>query len=828
MTTSTTVQPPGLAVDILPFVDMTTLSQSELRTLSRCSSSFFEPRRTDDTRTITIDPASFNESAGSRRQTYSRLSSHHHHHRHRLAGLLPKTPNPPSPTPLPSNDPSTDTDHLENHSIIGFLKQFLSTHPEFQQLDLVDFDSFSHLNDAINFNSNPPPLAAVVEAPVVNGNFVIGERKRKRGRKPKVKVLSERAMGAEIVNKNGVVVDLVGLSSLEEPFMEELRRRTEGMDKEEELLGFLRDIGGQWCSRRRKRRIVDASEFGDILPVDWKLLLGLKRKEGRTWVYCRRYISPGGQQFVSCKEVAAYLQSIFGSYDARPLKDHAGDIIQQQHAGANKKDEDQSQASEREKAVALLGIDNLELAEVQIHDLFECHKCNMTFDEKDTYLQHLLSFHQRTTRRYRLGSSVGDGVIVKDGKYECQFCHKVFHERRRYNGHVGIHVRNYVRGIEESPISRMALQKRSDSPNKDELPTRISKMDALIEIAQNSIRETSSSGPNGESNGGFTSNKQNLVPNAELLASVSDHELKSDSSLSEPEIECEYQELELSQKKSDHMIDDVSNVLDVEIDSLFANEQHSKALAGTDRLAAFTDVIDSSFIEQERGSEHCSLVPVSDQKICSIENNVNLVGTDKQDNHKTDKVDKMGSIEVEIGFVSNKREADVTSIQENVQESFKEDELQHGVPEPPVSLLQPSDGFSVPNVSLDKGATEFSMIDQGHQKIAGFEELKLEEIEELKYSSGTGQLPISLPEVPINMENNTEMEGSYDASVKFEPKIVDTAGGQQLMTVCVWCGVEFSHEAVDTEMQSDSVGYMCPTCKARISGQLNVLGGDCS
>lgn len=120
------------------------------------------------------------------------------------------------------------------------------------------------------------------------------------------------------------------------------------------------------------------------------------------------------------------------------------------------------------------------------------------------------------------------------------------------------------------------------------------------------------------------------------------------------------------------------------------------------------------------------------------------------------------------------------------------------------------------------------MIDQGHQKIAGFEELKLEEIEELKYSSGTGQLPISLPEVPINMENNTEMEGSYDASVKFEPKIVDTAGGQQLLTVCVWCGVEFSHEAVDTEMQSDSVGYMCPTCKARISGQLNVLGGDCS
>ncbi|KAF2294091.1 hypothetical protein GH714_007439 [Hevea brasiliensis] len=464
----------------------------------------------------------------------------------------------------------------------------------------------------------------------------------------------------------------------------------------------------------------------------------------------------------------------------------------QQYGGVTKKDEDQRQASEHEKAVALLGIDNLELAEVQIQDLFECHKCKMTFDEKDTYLQHLLSFHQRTTRRYRLGSSVGDGVIVKDGKYECQFCHKVFHERRRYNGHVGIHVRNYVRGIEESPGSRMALHNRSDSPTKDELPTRISKMDALIEIAQNSIRETSSSGPNGEPDGRFTSNKQKLARNPELLASVSDRELKSDSSLSEPDIEHESQELELHQQKSDHMIDermrmidDASNVLDVEIDSSFANEQHSnasKALGGTDCLAVFTDVIDNSVLEQERGSEHCFLVPMSDQKNCSIENIVNLVSLDKQEIFNTDKVDKMSSVEVETGFVSNKSEADGNIVQETVQESFKEDQLQQGVPETPVSVLQPSHGFSVPNVSLDKcdGPEAY--------KIAGFEELKLEEIEQLKFSFGTGQEPSSLPEVPINMENHTEMEEAYDASVKFEPEIVDTAGGQQLTTVCVWCG----------------------------------------
>lgn len=53
----------------------------------------------------------------------------------------------------------------------------------------------------------------------------------------------------EIVNKNGGVVDIVALGSLEDPYGEELRRRTEGMiGSEEELLSFMWDLGGQWCS----------------------------------------------------------------------------------------------------------------------------------------------------------------------------------------------------------------------------------------------------------------------------------------------------------------------------------------------------------------------------------------------------------------------------------------------------------------------------------------------------------------------------------------------------------------------------------------------------
>lgn len=245
-----------------------------------------------------------------------------------------------------------------------------------------------------------------------------------------------------------------------------------------------------------------------------------------------------------------------------------GSLYFQQHAGLIFKDGDQRQdtnpstdvltpiPNEHGKEVVLFEMENL--AEVQIHDLFECHKCDMSFDEKDSYLQHLLSFHQRTTRRYRLGSSVGDGVIIKDGKYECQFCHKVFLERRRYNGHVGIHVRNYVRRVEDVPGP--TVQKESESPARDDLPSRISKMDALIEIAQSSILETSA-GPDERS-------KRPPVSN-------SDYEIM-ESPLSEQEADDDMIDQDhLNQQDNDDMVTDgsmkitdgASEIVDVKMDS---------------------------------------------------------------------------------------------------------------------------------------------------------------------------------------------------------------------------------------------------------------------
>ncbi|KAG4948283.1 hypothetical protein GYH30_041427 [Glycine max] len=516
----------SLKLESLACIDSTTLSHSELLALSLSSLC-----STHDLLTPNIDPALFNQSTGSLRQTYSLPhSSPTARRRRRLAGLLPS----PKLPPLPAHDP----ENAENRLIIDYLKQFIRDDPNFDQVELA-----------------PPSLPQ----PRIQ---------RKRGRNPKVKVhLDDCYRGIDIVNQNGVSVDLQLLANSQDPFAEELKRRTEGLHNEEELLGFLRDLPGQWGSRRKKRRIVDSADFGDVLPLSWKILLGLKRKDGRAWIYCRRYISPSGQHFVSCKEVSSYLQSLLGNGDAQLQISRRTENVVQEHklsadnsAAVTKEHQDEMQivavnmavsglsaANERVKEVALLGIENL--ADVQIHDLLECRKCNMSFNEKDLYLQHLLSFHQRTTRRYRLGSSVGDGVIIKDGKFECQFCHKVFLERRRYNGHVGIHVRNYVRKVEDSPGQPNVQGTDDKSPVREDFPLRISKMDALIEIAQNSIMEDTVTEPH-------SSAKLNRIPGSDAVGYL-DQDGNSESPVSEQQMEDS-----MTGKNVDHDLDEKVEEID--------------------------------------------------------------------------------------------------------------------------------------------------------------------------------------------------------------------------------------------------------------------------
>lgn len=142
----------------------------------------------------------------------------------------------------------------------------------------------------------------------------------------------------------------------------------------------------------------------------------------------------------------------------------------------------------RETEVCLMEIENL--PDVQVQDIFECYKCNLIFHQRNAYLDHLMSVHEQTTRRYKVGQSIGEGVIIKDGKFECQYCHKVFSERRSYNGHVGVHVRSHGKASNELAMQG-SVQKSAESLSVEGSHTRSSKMNALIEIARNSMVEAS-------------------------------------------------------------------------------------------------------------------------------------------------------------------------------------------------------------------------------------------------------------------------------------------------------------------------------------------------
>ncbi|KAL2254428.1 UNVERIFIED_CONTAM: Methyl-CpG-binding domain-containing protein 8 [Sesamum indicum] len=265
----------GIRVEDWKQIDISQLSQSELQALSLCSDSAFHVSCTDDVVSPHLDRSLFNESAASRRQTYSRL---HHRSHSRFPGLHPSLK--PHRHPHSSSDPVS-------HSIVHFLKHYL------------------------NGNHNPPPPPPLppvsleeatksVAPPAMDLGFPgLQEKlkiKRKRARKNKnlnKKTLLENGVGMELqqVNGKGEMVDFVELErNGDELYSEDLKRRTVGLETEEGVLGFLWGLEGQWCSRRKKRKYVDAGVFGDALPIGWKLLLGLRRRDYRVSVYCRRYV----------------------------------------------------------------------------------------------------------------------------------------------------------------------------------------------------------------------------------------------------------------------------------------------------------------------------------------------------------------------------------------------------------------------------------------------------------------------------------------------------------------------------------------------------------
>uniref|UniRef100_A0A7N0UN65 Uncharacterized protein n=1 Tax=Kalanchoe fedtschenkoi TaxID=63787 RepID=A0A7N0UN65_KALFE len=608
MAASATIQAAGVAssgvlsADALPVIDLRGFTQSELRALAKSSSnSAAEASRLgegdDGVPVPKIDRAVFNESAGSRKQTYSRLR------------LAPRKPVEAKSRRIGEVRVEMDeVENWENRKIVGMLKELIGEGggewEVFEGLVTVEVECDPELR---------VPNVELVRQPVQVDVGVVSPLRRKRGRPrkdsesvsvskivlydsedgdgdgfvgEKLDVSEEKRYGddKEMVNRNGEVVDLVALGNVDDPFGPELRRRTEGMSTKEQLLEFLTGLGGHWMSRRRKRKIIDASEFGDALPRGWKLMFLIKKKAGHAWLICRRYISPCGRKFTSCKEVSSYLKylsgiqieeqkiSICNKENVTPMEEIPIDNVQytsemqseeQNISICNDENVIPVEKSRRDNVVNRVvqddvmpyhhhpsesqvpnlstqvepesGITFLEMAkddhspQISPSSPKRNPETEIPFSEmaKNDYspqilsssparnpesvysemakndhspqvilsspkrkperenlfsemakndhspqilpsspkkkpaieipfsemaknyqsLQILPSSPKGKAKRRKLGTLVSDGVIMKDGKFECQFCHKTFDERRRYTSHVGVHVRSAAEAL---------------------------------------------------------------------------------------------------------------------------------------------------------------------------------------------------------------------------------------------------------------------------------------------------------------------------------------------------------------------------------------------
>jgi hypothetical protein len=238
-------------------VDLGALSQSELAALAAASPYAVDPRRgrrdADILPPPKIDRAVFNESAGSRKQTFSR---------HRVATNLSHAVTPS--TASSSSTAAPTEEDSENRLIVFHLQRlFARDDPSYPQPPPIPVQ-----HQTLTTPPVPVPATPVASLPIQQ----LPDPDR------------------ELINPKGVAVDLARLAELVDPYGEEMQKRTAGLGLESELLGFMNSLEGQWGSRRRRRKFVDAAIFGDHLPLGWKLILGIKRKERVAWINCRRYV----------------------------------------------------------------------------------------------------------------------------------------------------------------------------------------------------------------------------------------------------------------------------------------------------------------------------------------------------------------------------------------------------------------------------------------------------------------------------------------------------------------------------------------------------------
>lgn len=238
-----------MGTEVAAVVDVRALTQSDLLALAAASPYAVDPRRgrRRDGEFLPppkIDRAVFNESAGSRKQTFSRLRF----------GAAASSSSPSAARHTSSAQSSAGRKYDPESDLVAYYLRCLFVPDDPSLPPAPEPQTLALLQDL----SSPPPPPPDPDR--------------------------------ETTNAKGVSVDLLRLAGLVDPYDAELRRRTAGMASETDLQGFIDSLAGKWVSQRQRRKNVDASFFGDHLPRGWKLQLGLKRKGGHVWLCCFSYV----------------------------------------------------------------------------------------------------------------------------------------------------------------------------------------------------------------------------------------------------------------------------------------------------------------------------------------------------------------------------------------------------------------------------------------------------------------------------------------------------------------------------------------------------------
>lgn len=136
-------------------------------------------------------------------------------------------------------------------------------------------------------------------------------------------------------------------------------------------------------------------------------------------------------------------------------------------------------------------------------------------------------------------------------------------------------------------------------------------------------------------------------------------------------------------------------------------------------------------------------------------------------------------------------------------------------------MVSPLGCFYDGNFSLaEQDQEEFrcAMPESEEANISDFGELRLGSIEPADFALFTGQ-----PSGASSSVNRSPMELFPDDQLEWGMSLTKMVPLSTPTSVCVWCSREFSLEGMHSEPQSESLGYMCPDCKAKISGQLGLL-----